>query len=355
MDQRYQALSHWVAQVLQQDKVELSVVSGDASFRRYFRYSANGKSWIAMDAPPQKEDSTGFIKIAREWFGQGIRVPEIIALDLQQGFLLLSDFGDRLLLGALNPQEPDRVNGDKYYHKAMRILCRIQSLDSESAKLPLYDSKLLQTEMALFKNWLLDAKLGLKLSDKQAADLQACFDFLEQRALAQTQVVVHRDYHARNLMICDDDELGVLDFQDAVIGAATYDLVSLLRDCYIVWPDQAVEHWCRVFYELSQSTETAIALPSSFEAFKEDFDLMGLQRHIKVAGIFCRLSIRDGKHGYLKDIPRTLDYILRVAHSLIDRDAQRFSSLLPLVQMIEQEVYSRVLAPSFTNVPGAGV
>lgn len=355
MDQRYQALCLWVAQVLQQDNVELSVVSGDASFRRYFRYTANGRSWIAMDAPPEKEDSTGFIKIARQWFQQGIRVPEIIALDLQQGFLLLSDFGDRLLLAALNPNAPDQVQGDQYYLKAMHILCRIQSIDAESSMLPHYDSKLLQTEMALFKNWLLEAKLGLSLSEKQSTDLQHCFDYLEQRALAQTQVVVHRDYHARNLMICDDNELGVLDFQDAVIGAVTYDLVSLLRDCYIVWPEQAVENWCRAFYELSQSTESRTIMPSSFEEFKEDFDLMGLQRHIKVAGIFCRLSIRDGKHGYLNDIPRTLDYILRVSHSLIKRNPQRFHCLLPLVQIIEQDVYSRVLSPSFTNVPGIKV
>jgi aminoglycoside/choline kinase family phosphotransferase len=349
MDARYHALSQWVAQVLNLDAVELSVVSGDASFRRYFRYAAHGKSWIAMDAPPEKEDSTGFIRIARHWLEQGIRVPEIIALDLEQGFLLLSDFGDCLLLGALNPAAPDLAQGDRYYRKAMQILCRLQSLDTGAAHLPAYNSKLLQTEMALFSNWLIDAKLGLVLSDQEKTELQQCFDFLEQRALAQAQVIVHRDYHARNLMICDDDELGVLDFQDAVIGPLTYDLLSLLRDCYIVWPDASVTRWCREFYDLLAQQNQA-DLPHSFEGFKEDFDLMGLQRHIKVAGIFCRLSIRDGKHGYLNDIPRTLDYILRVANSLLERDPQGMTILQPLVKLIEQRIYPRVVADSFTRV-----
>ena len=352
MDQRYQALSLWVAQVLQQHKVELSVVSGDASFRRYFRYAANGKSWIAMDAPPEKEDSTGFVRIARHWFEQGIRVPEIIAMDLEKGFILLSDFGDRTLLPVLNAERPDIAQGQHYYSKAMLVLGRIQSQDASLAQLPAYDAGLLQQEMALFKDWLVDAKLGLSLSETEALALKNCFDFLTQRALAQQQVVVHRDYHSRNLMICEDDELGVLDFQDAVIGPVTYDLVSLLRDCYIVWPEEHVDLWCNEFYALITQHSNKLG---SADQFKEDFDLMGLQRHIKVAGIFCRLSIRDGKHGYLKDIPRTLEYILRVAHSLIERDPQAMAILQPLVQIIEQRIYPRVAADEFTRVthPGA--
>ncbi|WP_156508716.1 aminoglycoside phosphotransferase family protein, partial [Oleiphilus sp. HI0132] len=170
-------------------------------------------------------------------------------------------------------------------------------------------SALLQREMALFPDWLLEKKLGLDLSEDERQLLKASFHALEESALAQPQVVVHRDYHARNLMVVGE-ELGIIDFQDAVQGPNTYDLVSLLRDCYIVWPNEQLESWCRDFYDLlSDSAERQ----ASFEQFKRDFDLMGMQRHLKAAGIFARLSLRDGKHGYLNDIPRTVQYIVKVS------------------------------------------
>tara|TARA_R110002072_G_scaffold47597_2_gene130749 strand:+ start:16871 stop:17926 length:1056 start_codon:yes stop_codon:yes gene_type:complete len=339
MDARYQALCQWVAQQLNQDKVELSVVSGDASFRRYFRFTLNEQSWVVMDAPPDKEDSTHFVRIAKSWYSQGIQVPKIIALNLEDGFMLLSDFGETLLLSALNPQKIDLQQGKHYYTKAMQVLVQIQTIDSQQLDLPLYNSGLLQQEMALFKDWLIEAKLGLDLSDEESLGLNACLSLLEERALAQHQVTVHRDFHARNLMICDDDCLGVIDFQDAVHGPITYDLVSLLRDCYIVWPTELVTQWCVEFYDLLiEKNPDALSYLGDFEHFKEDFDLMGLQRHLKVAGIFARLSLRDGKHGYLADIPRTLDYILAVSKQLISGSPSKFNVLTHLVNLIESRV-----------------
>ena len=339
MDARYQVLCQWVAQQLNQDKVELSVVSGDASFRRYFRFTQGDESWIAMDAPPEKEDSSSFVSIAKNWLSQGIQVPFIKALNLEEGFMLLSDFGEKLLLASLNPQQPNEGQGKLYYSKAMHVLAQIQTLDSKQINLPAYDSELLQREMALFKDWLIEAKLGLTLSDEESQGLIACLSLLEERALAQQQVTVHRDFHARNLMICDDDSLGIIDFQDAVLGPITYDLVSLLRDCYIVWPSDLVSQWCKEFYGLVlEKKPDAVKTLGDFKRFKEDFDLMGLQRHLKVAGIFARLSLRDGKHSYLADIPRTLEYILSVSKQLISDSPKDFKVLTSLVNIIENRV-----------------
>lgn len=339
MDSRYRELCLWVAQELNQDKVELSVVSGDASFRRYFRFALGDNSWIAMDAPPEKEDSSSFVAIAKHWLAKGIQVPQIKALDLEKGFMLLSDFGEKLLLSELNPLRPNEQQGSHYYHKAMHTLVQIQSISSADLTLPLYDSALLQREMALFKDWLIQAKLGLSLSEQESEGLSACLNLLERRALSQKQVTVHRDYHARNLMICEDDSLGVLDFQDAVQGPVTYDLVSLLRDCYIVWPVDLVNQWCHEFYTfLIEQNPEAFKELGDFRKFKQDFDLMGLQRHLKVAGIFARLSLRDGKHAYLKDIPRTLEYILSVSKQLIAESSTEFTVLKSLVNLVEDRV-----------------
>lgn len=345
MDSRYHDLCQWVAQQLDQEKVELSVVSGDASFRRYFRVASGGESWIVMDAPPEKEDSTRFVEIASSWLAQGVQVPEIKALSLEHGFMLLSDFGEKLLLPELYPQKPNAQQGQHYYTKAMTALAHIQSTQ---LSLPAYDSALLQNEMALFKDWLIEAKLGLELSALESKNLTDCLSLLEQRALAQEQVTVHRDFHARNLMICDNDSLGIIDFQDAVQGPVTYDLVSLLRDCYIVWPTELVREWCHEFYQLiiKKKPELAEGL-GDFNRFKEDFDLMGLQRHLKVAGIFARLSLRDEKHAYLADIPRTLEYILSVSKALLADPSNKFQVLSSLVSLIEKRVLPLVKHPVF--------
>ncbi|MFT5717767.1 MAG: aminoglycoside/choline kinase family phosphotransferase [Oleiphilaceae bacterium] len=325
MDLRQEKLADWVAKVLNQTSLSLDVVSGDASFRRYFRVNVEGVSWVAMDAPPEKEDSSSFVAIAQHWLSQGIQVPAIEHYDLELGFLLLHDFGDDILLASLYSEAPKSLSnkaisnkmianntaGDRYYGLAMQTLAEIQAINlDENYTLPPYDAELLRREMALFPDWLLEKKLGLTLTEDERAMLMHSFNLLAESALAQPQVPVHRDYHARNLMVLNDGSLGVIDFQDAVFGPVTYDLVSLLRDCYIVWPDEKVAQWCQHYFVLLQ---TKGQLHCDAIQFKAWFDLMGLQRHLKAAGIFARLSLRDGKHGYLDDIPRTVDYLARVS------------------------------------------
>jgi aminoglycoside/choline kinase family phosphotransferase len=308
MDLRLNALSSWSAKQCEIDSAELTPVSGDASFRRYFRVINRNPSLIAMDAPPDKESSDSFIRIAQAWRKQGVQVPEILAEDLPQGFVLLEDFGDRVLLNSLQPAQPSLDAGNHYYSLATDTLLRIQNTDNDT--LPPYDDALLEREMRLFPDWLIEKKLEITLDDKEKALLRKTFSLLTNSALSQPQVSVHRDYHSRNLMICNDDSLGVLDFQDAVKGPLTYDLVSLLRDCYIVWPDEHVQRWC-LHYFLKAADQGIVSC--DFSQFQYWFDLMGLQRHLKAAGIFARLSLRDGKHSYLDDIPRTVAYLARIS------------------------------------------
>lgn len=313
MDQRQEELSVWVAEKLNLPSVSLNMVSGDASFRRYFRAQHEGQSWVIMDAPPEKEDSTSFVSIAQHWGSYNIAVPTIYHHDLNLGFLILSDMGDIQLFSRLSGVNGLLSNerGDMLYQKAMDVLIDIQSLKGDSDYLlPNYDSELLQREMSLFPDWLLVKKLNLVLSEKTRQLLDAVFQKMEQNALSQVQVPVHRDYHSRNLMVEQNGELGVLDFQDAVMGPITYDLVSLLRDCYVTWPEEKVSQWCETYWGTLNRKEL---IDIDYSVFKKQFDFMGIQRHLKAAGIFARLSIRDGKHGYLDDIPNTVDYIISVS------------------------------------------
>lgn len=293
---------------------QLAVVSGDASFRRYFRTGpdADGNTWIAVDAPPDKEDSAPFVAIARAWRANDVHVPDVLAVDFEQGFMLLSDLGDDLFL----PQLPKRA--DTLYQAAMAELVRIQQTESpHDYDLPLYCPEKLQQEMRLCPEWFFKELLGLTLSDQELARFAAVCDALVESALAQPQVCVHRDFHSRNLMTVGDFEktgvVGVLDFQDAVIGPITYDLVSLLRDCYISWRDENEEKWLGDYLQLSliNGLWPQNQLPD-YDTFKRWFDWMGLQRHIKCVGIFSRLYLRDGKEGYLRDIPRTFGYLKKV-------------------------------------------
>mgnify|MGYP000164340344 CR=1 FL=1 len=329
MDQRQDELSHWVADKLDLPTINLSMVSGDASFRRYFRARKGDESWIAMDAPPEKEDSTSFVEIAQYWSEQKIQVPQIVHVDLSKGFLLLSDMGDVQLISKLlfssellhsSEKEPirfDENQGSRYYLKAMDILVQLQTIKPDPAfVLPEYNTALLQREMALFSDWLLEEKLLITLTQEEKTLLKTSYKLFEEKALEQTQVPVHRDFHSRNLMVLGDGSLGVLDFQDAVMGPITYDLVSLLRDCYVVWPDELVEKWCRAYHQKLLDHQTSLdakLVEHDFASFKKHFDFMGIQRHLKAAGIFARLSLRDGKHAYLHDIPNTLAYIISVS------------------------------------------
>ena len=305
---REQQLSAWCAQQKGLDNIDLITVSGDASFRRYFRFMLDGQSFIAVDAPPDKENNPPFVAIATSWFEQGLVVPEVLAADFECGFMLLSDLGDRTVLPELNAKTADAL-----YQRAFRSLIKVQlSHEPSNYELPPYNSALLMAEMALFRDWFCEVHLKRKLSEQENNLLSVSFEFLTSSALAQPAVSVHRDFHSRNLMIVEGvDEAALIDFQDAVKGPITYDLVSLLRDCYIQWPPEKVRQWA---LEYAQIARDAGVLSDCDDAqFLRWFDLMGLQRHLKAVGIFARLNHRDGKTAYLNDIPRTLGYVKSIA------------------------------------------
>jgi hypothetical protein len=279
----------------------IAPASADASFRRYFRVSRGADSCIVMDAPPDKEDLRPFIHVARLLSDVGVNVPLILARDMERGFLLLTDLGDRLYLDALNELSVDRLYAD-----ALDALLKIQSAQPSLAKgLPRYDDALLQREMQLLPEWFLQRHLGLAISAAERDMLQGLFGALSESARAQPTVIVHRDYHSRNLLVTPEDNPGIIDFQDAVLGALTYDLVSLLKDCYISWPTARVRDWALGYREKLLARGVAAGGEAQFLRW---FDLMGLQRHIKVLGIFARLYYRDGKSQYLHDLPRVLRY-----------------------------------------------
>jgi aminoglycoside/choline kinase family phosphotransferase len=261
-----------------------------------------------MDAPPSREDTRPFVQVSGMLAGLGLNVPQVIDEDPEQGFLLLSDLGSRPYLDALNDETVERLYGD-----ALGALATIQACTPGDAPLPAYDRTLLLNEMELCREWLIGKHLGLALTGQQSSMLDAAFDLLADSALQQPQVCVHRDYHSRNLMLTESNNPGILDFQDAVIGPVTYDLVSLLRDCYIDWPRERVEDWALGYQTLALQSGVLQEGHDDPQQFLRWFDLMGMQRHLKAAGIFARLNHRDGKPGYLGDIPRTLGYVVEVA------------------------------------------
>lgn len=316
---RLSELTNWLNATLKQS-FTLTVASADASFRRYFRvHLADNKTLIAMDAPPPQEDCTPFVKVAQLLLDAGLNVPKIIAQDIAQGFLLISDLGDATYLSALN-----KDNAQKLYTDATNALIKMQ-LASQSGSLPDYDAALLQREMQLFPDWYISKHLGVTLTAEQEAVLQNTFSVLIQNILAQAQVTVHRDYHSRNLMICKDNP-GVLDFQDAVHGAITYDLVSLLKDAYIEWDEEQIIDWAVRYWQPAK--KACLPVPDDFSEFYRDFEWMGVQRHIKVLGIFARLYHRDGKDGYLKDMPLVMHYLRKAC--------ERYVELRPMLRLLNQ-------------------
>jgi aminoglycoside/choline kinase family phosphotransferase len=278
--------------------------SGDASFRRYFRVHSATASYIAMDALPEQEDCKPFIQVAGYLESMQLQAPRVLEANLDDGFLLLTDLGSTQYLELLNE---DDAAADTLYPTALRALLIVQSRgEAFQSLLPVYDDELLRFELSLFHDWLCEKHLGIVFAGDEEASWQSLCDTLVSNALDQPQVFVHRDYHSRNLMVIDDGP-GILDFQDAVEGPLTYDLVSLLKDCYVKWTDTQIDEWCRSFCNDARN----IGLHSlSDDQFVRAFDLMGVQRHLKAAGIFARLSDRDGKPGYLLDVPRTLSYIV---------------------------------------------
>ena len=312
-------LQQWVCRALEvsvgSPVPPLSMVSGDASFRRYFRASWQGHSYIAVDAPPQHENSSAFIRVCRMLRAAGVRAPEIFASDLERGFLLLEDFGDSQLLPKLSALQSDGESqrAGAIYQCALQTLLLIQR-SPEKERLDPYDRDQLRSEMQLFIDWFCKAFLELELSDSEHAVIDQAMHFLEEAALSQPTVMVHRDFHSRNLMLLDDSAvpaLGVIDFQDAVHGPYSYDVVSLLRDCYLRWEPETVNRWALAYWQAARAD--GLLADVSEAQFLRDFDLMGLQRHLKVMGIFCRLSLRDNKSQYLADIPLVSQYFLEVS------------------------------------------
>lgn len=313
---RYTQLQQWLESLAENTYSNLQTASADASFRQYFRVTntQENKTYIVMDAPPEKEDCHAFVLVTELIRSCGVNAPDIIALDIQQGFLLLDDLGNSPYLDSLNSDTAELLYAD-----AIDALIKMQRID---ALLPAYNASMLQTELDLFETWYLNRHLAIQLNESQKETLASTFKLLISNAEQQPQVFVHRDYHSRNLMITEHNNPGVIDYQDAVIGPISYDLVSLFKDCYIEWPRENVEHWLELY--LSR-------LAPDFFIEKETmlrwFDLMGVQRHLKVLGIFARLNYRDGKAQYLNDLPLTLKYVLDACDN--------YDELQPLKQLLK--------------------
>lgn len=329
IDTRKLALTHWATLNTSPEHhpIVLSGLGGDAGFRRYFRYQ-QPSHWLAVDAPPATEDTRQFMAIARFIAQQGVRSPKIDAVDVDQGFLLVEDFGNRLFF-----HEAKRQNTNALYQQAMNILLQLHRSQDDNALIPRYDRPLLRRELEIFSEWFVCNLLKHSLSDAERAMLDTLFVQLENNALAQPQTFVHRDYHSRNLLLLDDGSLGVIDFQGALWGGVTYDLVSLLRDCYLRWPTEQVKRWALDYR--AAAINANIIPPVSEAEFLRWFDWLGLQRHIKVLGIFARLCLRDDKTGYLNDLPLVIRYTLEVAEQYpeLNAFADWFKrTLLPLAQ-----------------------
>jgi N-acetylmuramate 1-kinase len=298
-DFRKVTLLDWLENDLLLPVLKCEPASSDASFRRYFRITLPEQQLIVMDAPPDKENIPQFIKVADLLREANVKVPTIYHQNLEDGFLVLEDFGMQSFLDKLTPE-----NADTLYSNALNSLLALQTNAVLDSHLPRYDNALLKRELGIFADWFLNQLLGVEIPE---TFWDSVSNILIDSALEQPVTCVHRDYHSRNLMVLDENVPGVIDFQDAVIGPITYDLVSLLRDCYIAWPQQQVERWAAQYYQkLLQTGLIACDLPN----FMRWFNLMGLQRHLKAIGIFSRLHLRDGKSGYLNDIPRTLGYVV---------------------------------------------
>lgn len=322
-DPRLQQLRSWLQQQINYQ--QLHALEQDASFRRYFRVTGADQPYIVMDAPPEKEPSAPFAAIAQGLKKANVNVPELHAIDLKQGFLLLTDFGNSLYLQVLNQD-----NAEKLYNRAQQELLKIQQTQHiPDYKIPEFSKELLSEELENFRHWYLKEYCGFKLSAPENKTIDKLFKLLIDNATTQPQVFTHRDYHSRNLMLINNNEhkpeIGILDFQDAVWGPVTYDLVSMLRDCYVTWPQTKVESWVKNFYNSLIENKT---INVELTTFMRWFDLMGMQRHLKAIFIFARKYLRDHDKRYLEDIPRGLQYIKQVC--------EKYPELKDFYKMIQQ-------------------
>ncbi|QIR13750.1 aminoglycoside phosphotransferase family protein [Shewanella aestuarii] len=338
-DLRFSKLSTWLAQFFNQP-VTLDLLCGDASFRRYFRLTHNGKRYIVADSPIELVPIAPFIAVADAYQKAGVLVPEVIHFCAENGFILQTDVGDKQLLSQLTPS-----NVTAYYQQALMQLIPlsqvVETTDRQvtpplTKSLPIFDAEFVMRELTIFTEWLIGALLHYQISSAEQAMLNRSFKLLIDNVEQQPKVGMHRDFHSRNLMINHDQDcerLAIIDFQDAVVGPISYDAVSLLRDCYVRWPDELVQPLIRYHFELLKQHQL-LNNNIAFSTYQQWFDLMGLQRHIKAAGIFARLKLRDGKTGYMKDIPLTLEYIIDIA--------AMYPQLTELSQWVKNIVFPKV-------------
>lgn len=322
-EQRRLALSTWLAQKTAQNLQLASMrpASADASFRQFYRIdTSTGESVIAVDAPPATENSAAYLSMAKLLKAAHLSVPEVLEYDLEQGFLLLTDLGPHTYAHVLNHDTAHQL-----YMDAIEALILLQT-QSQPEVLPEYDRAFLQRELHIFTEWYIGKHLGVTLTDAQSQTLNTVFDHLLSGALAQPQVYVHRDFHSRNLIWMAKGNPGIVDFQDAVYGPLTYDLVSLLRDAYVQWDEEMVLDWAIRYWE--KARRAGLPVPQDIDHFYRDFEWMGLQRHLKILGIFARLSYRDGKDNFLNDIPTVMDYVRKTAH--------RYKELVPLLRLLDE-------------------
>ncbi|MBE8167344.1 MAG: phosphotransferase [Shewanella sp.] len=326
-DPRFIFLTQWLNSYFG-EPVSITLISGDASFRRYYRVIQRDCSFIAVDSPPDLVPIEPFIELVAAYTEANLSVPNVIANDKNLGFMLLSDLGDVQLLNRLTEDTVQR-----YYCEALNLLPKVTTVNStEQHSLPQFDKPFILKELNIFNEWLLDVHLDFRINPETQAMLDYCFDALSLSALQQPQYAMHRDYHSRNIML-HNEQLHLIDFQDTVIGPVTYDAVSLLRDCYVVWPEECVKKLMMHHYQLCKQ-HNLIDDGTDFLQYQRCFDLMGMQRHIKIAGIFARLYHRDNKNGYLKDIPQALNYVIDVA--------AKYPEFISLSSWIECEILPRV-------------
>ena len=330
--ERLLQIESWLRQIHPDAPFSLAPASADASFRRYFRVSfqqdpENARTCIVMDAPPGQEDCAPWLRVQRSLQDAGVHVPEVLALDLEQGFLLISDLGSTPYLAALQHRPEHTRDVHALYADATDALIRIQ-LSGRPERMPEYDRALLQRELDLFPDWYVAKHLGVTLSAAQREVLNQAFERILAVNLAEPRVFVHRDYHSRNLMRIDspgDGNPGVIDFQDAVFGPISYDLVSLFKDAYIEWEEEQTLDWLIRYWEKARLANLPVR--ADFAEFHRDYEWMGAQRHLKILGIFTRLYHRDGKDGYLKDMPLVARY-LRLT-------CERYRGLGPLLKLLD--------------------
>jgi aminoglycoside/choline kinase family phosphotransferase len=325
-EQRLSQLTAWLDTLGLVEVASLRPASADASFRRYFRLDVVpalraklGATLVAMDAPPERENVPAFLHVQGLLFDAGVTVPAIVAQDVPNGYLLLSDMGSTTYLQRLNVD-----NASNMYSDAVDALVKFQ-LSSEPGKLPEYDRAFIMRELNLFPEWFIGKHLGISMTEAQSATLGTVFEAIAANCLAQSQVFMHRDFHSRNLMFLEQGNPGVLDFQDAVFGPVTYDLGSLLRDAYVQWDEEVVLDWVVRYWQ--RAKQAGLPVNPDIDAFYRDFEFMALQRHLKILGIFCRLNYRDGKSHYMADLPTVSSYVRKTAG--------RYGILKPLVRLLD--------------------